>query len=282
MTVGSCIAVIVSLIALVLVVFSFSLVNPEIPEQSRHRFTGYLTWLPELDGFDANELDATLLFNQIILLLASYYAIKWTYNPPTSPRLITRFSYVGENDTSVTTHYFDSILAFYNVMTLLAGVAIFLFGVGKIWVAVGVLHNAAEFTLLVILGSGGRIKSPVFWPILGFYISLVTVCSILFKFPYDALWFKGQGLCFDWALIIEFTRVYVTTLRVLKNGDGTDLINTTDHDHDETDVNVHHDHKNSFHPIINHPHQLLLLIVGAVFHVVGNIVFTLYKYSFNA
>ncbi|CAG8804874.1 4219_t:CDS:2, partial [Racocetra persica] len=166
--------------------------TPEIPDQVPYRFTGYLTWLPKLDGFDGNKLDATLLFNQIILLLSSYYALKWTYNPPTSPKLITRFAHIGENDVTVTTHYFDSILALYIVMTLLAGVAIFLFGVGKIWVAVGVLHNAAEFTVLVILGSGGKIKSQIFWPILGCYISLVTIFSIFFKFPYDAVWFKGQ------------------------------------------------------------------------------------------
>jgi len=280
MKIGACLAVSLSVIALILVLASFHGIDPEVPKQARYRFTGYLTWLPELDGFDANQLDATLLFNQILLLLSSYYAIKWAYNPPTNRKLITRFYSVGDRDAiSIPTIDFDRVLSIYIVMTLLAGVTIFLVGVGKIWVAVGVLHNAAEFTILVMLGSGGRIKSAAFWPVLGAYIATITVTCILFKFPYDALWFKGQGLVFDWALIIEFARVYITTIRELRlggaNRDNLDELVVENED----DPIAHH---KSYHAILNHPHQLLLLVVGAVFHVAGNIVFTVYRFSFLA
>ncbi|CAG8758774.1 20493_t:CDS:2, partial [Gigaspora rosea] len=208
MKTGYCSAVFLSLLALVLVLLSFVGVNPEVPKQVPYRFTGYLSWLPKLEGYDDNMLDAATLFNIITMLLSSYYALKWAYNPPTNPKLITRFYSAGDRDaTSSPTIDFDRALAIYIVTTLLAGAALFFVGAGKIWVAVGIFHNASEFIILIMLGSGGKIKSSssTFWPILGFYIFIISITCTLFKFPYDALWFKGQGLCFDWALIIEFT-----------------------------------------------------------------------------
>ncbi|CAG8580702.1 13805_t:CDS:2 [Dentiscutata erythropus] len=182
----------------------------------------------------------------LLLVLLSFVGV----NPVVPKQTLTGLPVT----TSFPTIAFDRALAIYIGLTTLAGFALFLFSAGKIWVAVGVFHNAAEFVMLVLLGSGGRIKCSAFWPIVGFYISFISITCILFKFPYDALWFKGQGLCFDWALIIEFTRIYLTTKHELR-----------------------HD---SFHPKIYHPNQLLLLIIGSVFHVLGNIVFTVLTNSF--
>lgn len=278
MKISSCFAVFLSLLALVLVLLSFVGINPEVPEQTPYRFTGYLSWLPKLEGYDGNMLDAATLFNIITMLLSSYYALKWAYNPPTNPQLITRFYSAGDRDaTSSPTIDFDRVLAIYIVTTLLAGAALYFVGAGKIWVAIGVFHNASEFIILVMLGSGGRIKSSTFWPILVFYIFLISITCILFKFPYDALWFKGQGLCFDWALIIEFTRIYLTTLHELKHG-GANNDNLNELIENE-DGSSHH---KSFHPTILHPQQLLLLIFGSIFHVLGNFVFTVFIHSFYA
>ncbi|CAG8836078.1 4977_t:CDS:2, partial [Racocetra persica] len=198
--------------------------------------------------FDGNELNATFLFNMVILLLTSYYVIKWTFNPPTKLRLVTHFILKDSNSIPVSTIWFDRALAMYNMVTLLAGVTIFFVGVGKIWATVGVFHSAAEFVILVILGSGGRIKSILYWPILGFYIFIVVIASILLDFPYDALWFKAQGLCFDWALVIEFTLIYMTTCYELKHPD-INILNLT-HDDSEDILD------NSHYPVVNHPHHL--------------------------
>ncbi|CAG8578564.1 5851_t:CDS:2 [Gigaspora rosea] len=271
--------VFLSLLVLVLVLRSFSGFDLSIPEQAPYRFTGYLMWFPELKGYDGNKFDTALLFNQVVLIFSSYFAIKWTYNPPTKRSLITRFYSAGDSVAmSVPTTDFNRAIAIYIVMTLLAGLTIFFAGVGKIWATVGVLHNASEFLILLILGSGGKFNLPVFWPIIAiFYISFITITCILLKFPYDALWFKSQGLCFDWALIIEFTRIYLTTLHELKNG-GANRDNLGELVEKEDKANIHHD------AIVHYPHHLLLLVVGSVFHALGNLnlVFTIYKFSFNA
>ncbi|RIB14075.1 hypothetical protein C2G38_2144238 [Gigaspora rosea] len=275
MKIGGCSAVFLSLLALVLVLLSFVGINPEVPKQAPYRFTGYLSWLPKQEGSDDNMLDAATLFNIITMIIASYYALKWAYNPPTNPKLITHFYSADDNDVaSSPTIDFNRVLAIYIVTTLLAGAVLFFVGAGKIWVAVGVFHNASEFIILIMLGSGGKIKSSTFWPILGFYIFIISITCILFKFPYDALWFKGQGLCFDWALIIEFTRIYLTTLHELKHGGAN---------HDDLDELIENEDDSSQHKsIIHHPHQLLLLIFGAFFHLIGNFVFTIFLYSFYA
>ncbi|CAG8620978.1 16858_t:CDS:2, partial [Dentiscutata heterogama] len=241
MKVGYCLAVALSLLALALVLASFVGVNPEVPEQVPYRFTGYPTWLPKLKGYDPNQLDATLLFNQILLLVSSYFGLKWAFNPPTNRKLITRFYSTSDRDAaSIPTTDFDRVLAMYIVLTLLCGLTIFIAGVGKIWVAVGVLHNAAEFAILVMLGS-------------------------------------GQGLCFDWALIIEFTRIYVTTLRELRLQHRDNLEELVEPEDDDP-----FSHHRSYHAILSHPHQILLLIIGAVFHIAGNIAFTVFRFSFYA
>ncbi|RIB12466.1 hypothetical protein C2G38_2100866, partial [Gigaspora rosea] len=173
--------VFLSLLVLVLVLRSFSGFDLSIPEQAPYRFTGYLMWFPELKGYDGNKFDTALLFNQVVLIFSSYFAIKWTYNPPTKRSLITRFYSAGDSVAmSVPTTDFNRAIAIYIVMTLLAGLTIFFAGVGKIWATVGVLHNASEFLILLILGSGGKFNLPVFWPIIAiFYISFITITCIL-------------------------------------------------------------------------------------------------------
>ncbi|CAG8765319.1 12371_t:CDS:2, partial [Gigaspora rosea] len=198
----------------------------------------------------------------LVLVLLSFVGI----NPEVPKQAPYRFTgYLSwlpkqEDDNDVAsspTIDFNRVLAIYIVTTLLAGAVLFFVGAGKIWVAVGVFHNASEFIILIMLGSGGKIKSSTFWPILGFYIFIISITCILFKFPYDALWFKGQGLCFDWALIIEFTRIYLTTLHELKHGGAN---------HDDLDELIENEDDSSHHKsIIHHPHQLLLLIFD--FHV---------------
>ncbi|CAG8708647.1 1800_t:CDS:2, partial [Cetraspora pellucida] len=171
--------------------------------------------------------------------------------------LVTHFILKDSNSVEIPAIWFDRALAIYIVVTFLAGFTTLFVGIGKIWASVGVFHNAAEFVILFMLGSGGRIKSLVFWLILGFYMSIVVIATTLLEFPYDALWFKGQGLCLDWALLIEFILIYMTTYYEHRHRE-TDILNLN---LDEPDDNIPAAHN------VNHPQQLWLLIIASLIHI---------------
>ncbi|CAG8635528.1 23853_t:CDS:2 [Cetraspora pellucida] len=250
-------AIFVVFLALALVVLSFFRVNFTIPEQVTGQLTGYPTWLPKMKEFDGNKLYAVFLFNQTILLLGSYYTIKWTFNPPTRSRLITHFILKDSNSVQIPTIWFDRALAIYIVVTFFSGFTIWFVGIGKIWASIGVFHNAAEFLILFTIGSGGRIKSLLFWLILVFYMSIIITGTTLLEYPYDALLFKVQGLCFDWALVIEFILIYMTTYYEYRHRE-TDNLNLN---LDEPDDNIPAAYS------VDHTQLLWLLIIASLSHV---------------
>ncbi|RIB21315.1 hypothetical protein C2G38_2176928 [Gigaspora rosea] len=165
----------------------------------------------------------------LVLVLLSFVGI----NPEVPEQVPLSVYCAGDRDaTSSPTIDFDRVLAIYIVTTFLTGAASFFVGVGKIWATVGVFHNASEFIILVMFGSGGRIKSSTFWPILGFYIFFISITCILFKFP--------MMLCGSKARLKHGGANHDDLNELIENEDGSS-------------------HHKSFHPIIHHPHQLLLL-----------------------
>ena len=87
------------------------------------------------------------------------------------------------------------------------------------------------------------------------------------------------GLCMDFALTIEFVRIYIATKEHIREA-GRDTLPLTDDDvnNDNGDDALH---KQFIRPAtINHPNQLLLLIAASGVHVAGNILNTFYSSRF--
>ncbi|KAF9422037.1 hypothetical protein BGZ94_008688 [Podila epigama] len=107
------------------------------------------------------------------------------------------------------------------IYTTLAAVVGYLFlDVGKIWAVVGALHNLLEVALLIVLHSGGRVTSMSFGIYMFIYVCVTIICSVYFSWPLDAIFFRWQGLCSDFGLIVMFTRIYLATKKQLAQFDG--------------------------------------------------------------
>ncbi|CAG8816205.1 12914_t:CDS:2, partial [Cetraspora pellucida] len=188
------IAVLLTLIVFFLCLLTFAGVPHTDLPQDNSRWLKYPAWHPPLKG------------------------ARWTANPPTLPKLQSVFVSETENGTKKISAYgFNRLLVLYSFITMLTLSSILIFDIGKFWVALGILHNASEFSVLVLIGSGGKIRSNLFWGILCCYWFFVYIGSLLIEWPYDAVWFKFQGLCFDYALMFTFIRIYINTNQKLKN-----------------------------------------------------------------
>jgi len=128
-----------------------------------------------------------------------------------------------------------------------------------------------EIAILLLLHNGGKLKSNLTFAWLGGYILLVTILGMKLPWPLDGIWFKVQGLCADYALIIQYTRIYFLTRKNLRetneeqlplNIDEQAILSTS-----ENDISYDEFFPNS----VSHPYQLILLILGSIAHLIGNI-----------
>jgi len=174
-------------------------------------------------------------------------------------------------------------LASYCLVTSLTGFLYYLIDVGKIWSTIGVLHNANEIIILVALHQGGRITSNSFIAWLTFYVLFAGALSIFLEWPFDALWFKVQGLCSDYALVIQFTRIYFNTRKEYGDESHQRLFDPERPRRDNTSeesVVSESEQINDRTVGYFHPNYTLLLILASSFHVIGNLVTTIWIYKF--
>ncbi|GES86771.1 hypothetical protein GLOIN_2v1532168 [Rhizophagus clarus] len=208
---GIIIANITVLVALGILTLSLVGVNElKLPPQANGTHTGYPVWHPPLSNSDEQVNAATIIYSAVLMIIGGALAYKWTnFDTKTNSKLLTYF--VDRELNKVPTIEFDRYLASYCLITSLTGIVYYLIDVGKIWATVGVLHNANEIIIMVSLHQGGRITSNSVLAWLLFYVLFAGALSIYLEWPFDALWFKVQGLCSDFALVIQFTRIYFNT-----------------------------------------------------------------------
>ncbi|KAG0006707.1 hypothetical protein BGZ65_004952 [Modicella reniformis] len=221
----------------------------------------------------------------------------------TLPRLSS-----GERIKEVTSTQFNTFILYYIYATWLAVVGFFLFDISKVWSVVGAMHNLLEVALLVGLHSGGQTTNVRFALYLFTYVFLVVVASIYLPWPVDAVFFRWQGLCSDYGLIIMFSRMYSTTKAQLEISGGADvhdqriaivqsgiacsnniasIYSIQNQSNGDLDTHAHSNNaanNNTVDAINNeldlenpvwsskweNPRQLLFLIVAAIVHTFGN------------
>jgi len=214
------------------------------------------------------------------MVIAGIIGLKTVRNPPTKPKLVTHFYTVSDDSdrdpTGVPTLGFNTLLIFYNWITALTILASLVFDLGKLWSVIGVLHNTAEIIILVLLGNGGRIRNSNFFAwILTYILSVVSIC-IFADWPVDAAFFKFQGLCMDFALVIEYIRIFITTKEHIRDA-GRDTLPLNVDDDDNNDNNNDYRRSSPIWPTtIDHPNHIWLLIIAAGFHLIGNVLATFF------
>ncbi|CAG8539348.1 5689_t:CDS:2 [Acaulospora colombiana] len=234
MTVGPCLIVTISVAALLVVLVSFSTADVgKSLQQAISPHSGYPVWHPPIEDFDPQLYDTAIFFNLISEVLSTYFIFKWV----TSSEKKHATYFVLDDTRTATTDKFNYLLGAYCLFTSINAV-------------------------------GGRLTSNTSVGWLGFYVFLVSALCLLLKWPYDAAWFKMQGLCSDFALFAQFVRMYVTTKRHLRDGHSERRPLNNNVDAAETAVELHHPPENSG---IVHPYQILFLVVASFFHILGNI-----------
>ncbi|KAF9160839.1 hypothetical protein DFQ26_005134 [Actinomortierella ambigua] len=183
--------------------------NP--PPQHISPVTGYPTWHETYPQYE-DELGMAFTSLSLIFTLFSSY-IAWRANRPPSRSLT---GWVSKNGREETSFQINLMVLYYVLATFAAIVGYIFLDVGKIWAVVGALHNLLEVMLLVLFAYGGRVESLSYGLVMFVYVVLTIVLSEYGPWPIDAVFFRWQGLCSDFGLLIFFTRLYVTTLNQLK------------------------------------------------------------------
>ncbi|KAG0374783.1 hypothetical protein BGX24_009927 [Mortierella sp. AD032] len=179
--------------------------NP--PPQSKSPITGFPTWHQD---YENENKEVTLSFTMLALLFsltASYVAYRATKKPS---RSLTGFVTLPSGNEETSTQINEFIQLYINA-TLAAVIGYLFFDVGKMWAVIGALHNLLEVALLVVLQSGGRVTGMSFGLYMFAYVCITILLSVYLPWPMDAIFFRWQGLCSDFGLIIMFVRMHKST-----------------------------------------------------------------------
>ncbi|CAI2184979.1 14011_t:CDS:2, partial [Funneliformis geosporum] len=246
----------------------------EVPQQDVARWTKYPAWHPNIIDYDLEIADSIVLLAFILTSCSAYLGLKWSYKQPKYKKYVT-FFYKDEIATPTTG--FIILLSYYILITGLGEFTYWTLDVGKLWSVTGVLHNVLEIAILILLHNGGKLKSNLTFAWLGGYILLVTILSMKLKWPYDGIWFKIQGLCSDYALIIQFVRVYLSTRKNLREAYDEQLPLNNPVLPSASQNKFSYD---EFFPNnVSHPNQIILLILGSITHLIGNIANSIWMQS---
>ncbi|CAG8443304.1 10312_t:CDS:2 [Ambispora gerdemannii] len=258
------------LILNLLVLLTFPKDMPDPPKQAIVPLTGFPAWHGEKHDEFPEQERAHGILTMLVTFISSYFALKFTAKSLTDSSSHNSYFYFKDN-APIPTTLFNRLLALYNFSTFITSLAFFLFDAGKIFSMFGSLHNFFEVAIMLLLHRGGKVTSYLwYFGLLSVYFLLVQSLNIVFHWPYDAMWFKWQGLTQDFALLILFSRIYVYTKKNLKDDASTALPVTEDEQNNDDSPKL-----NLFPPVINHPREYLLMVMAVIIHVGGNILNTL-------
>ncbi|CAG8489137.1 12872_t:CDS:2 [Ambispora leptoticha] len=275
MSFGGFLAVTISLLALAVLVVTFPKPG-KLPTQVPSDSTGLPTWHGPTD-YDQNRRYSIFTFSFVLQTFAAVYAFKWANNTANIPKKVVSYFSDGISKTRTTT--FNRLLAFYALFTALAALALIAFDIGKLWEAFGLWHNLWEVAILTLLNQSGEIKSVTRYVLgLGTYFLGVNSIVLFLNWPFDAVFFKFQGLIADFALVIFYTRIYLNTRKHIGEEVGEQLpLNIEEYE------NVGGSNEEASKPVlIEHPKQLLLLVAASLVHVLGNLSNTILPESATA
>ncbi|CAB5217583.1 unnamed protein product [Rhizophagus irregularis] len=185
--------------------------------QDNGTHTGLPIWHPPMEGYDYQKVQATVIFSAIMMTIEAHLSFKWTSK--VSKEFITYFVDGEANRTP--TIEFDRLLGWYSAITSITG----------------------------IVNYGGKIKSTTIPAWILSYIMLAASLSFFLDWPFDALWFKMQGLVIDYILFIQFTRMYFDTHKEF--GDKTQRlvdVESTSRDHSSVESDINDKPVGYFHP----------------------------------
>jgi len=104
-----------------------------------------------------------------------------------------------------------------------------------------------------------------------------VILTICLEWPYDSLWFKMQGLCQDYAILIQFTRIYWNTRKGYGDETHQRLFDV------ERPRRDHNSNSGSMRLFQFSPNcYTFILVLGSFIHIFGNVYVTLWYYKTHA
>ncbi|CAG8753240.1 7316_t:CDS:2, partial [Dentiscutata heterogama] len=82
------------------------------------------------------------------------------------------------------------------------------------------------------------------------YILMAEGITILLQWPFDAIWFKFQGLSVDWFFFIQFIRLYLATKRHYREDYIRLPLHTSDNEIESEEHDLPNNDKKDYH--LNH------------------------------
>nr|CAG8553845.1 4215_t:CDS:2 [Entrophospora candida] len=275
--------VLLFVVAYGILLISFAFVPDKKIPQAESPVTHFPTWHPPFDALYGDRMRSIGLLGIVITLLTSIVTYKNAYfTHPANKKVQTYFCSTSNTDgvsSSVltSTQYFNKNFAHYNLGTFSSIIAYYIIDPSKLFTTFAVMHNFFELTLLVSFLSGGQLRTTKqFLWLLTYFMSIASIV-IYVKWPYDALFFKFQGLILDYALVVHFVRTYLTTKYYVNNYDQRHL----DEEDEIEGLSASSPNVGAFY-LVSYPEQLLLLIAGSIIHLIANIFNVVFLLDFFA
>ncbi|RIB00318.1 hypothetical protein C2G38_2105848, partial [Gigaspora rosea] len=241
----------------------FSFLNLDLsnlPPSRNDTITGFQSWFLKIEGFNQETWCSMIGFTSILQIVSGVFMLIWSFKYTT----LNVFIYNGEK---ASTTFFNKLLAAFSIETGIAGIALIIFDLGKLWTITGTIHTYLEVLIIILLQQGGNLDANHnihLYSII--YLLIAEGATILLPFPYNAFWFKFQGLAVDWVLFIQFVRLYFATKRNYREDYISLPLNaSSDNERETEEHNLPDHHKKGYH--LNH---VLLLPFAAFCHIAGN------------
>ncbi|KAJ3104425.1 hypothetical protein HDU96_008933 [Phlyctochytrium bullatum] len=158
-----------------------------------------------------------LIYSAIGICLGLFLAYRYDlYTKLSKPEITGRAEELEQPGSTVPLRGIVNLIRNYLWATLASAIIVMFFDLGKIFSTIGAVHNACEVAICVILAkrNGFQIVQPV---IFVYLTQLWFLCNVL-PWPFDALYFKWQGLAFDCYIFLMFLRLYQVNKALFLSG----------------------------------------------------------------
>ncbi|KAF0465104.1 patatin-domain-containing protein [Gigaspora margarita] len=106
---------------------------------------------------------------------------------------------------------FNTIVTGYIIVTFITFITAAIFGVGKLWSAIGIYHNVLELCLVASLLQKGTFNYIIGLIVIVVYSTSAVAITSQLDWYWDATFFKFQGVILDFLLAALFIRVAIPT-----------------------------------------------------------------------
>ncbi|CAG8459529.1 22373_t:CDS:2 [Cetraspora pellucida] len=182
-----------------------------------------------------------ILFTSIIEIVSGVSMLIWSFNHET-------FNVFVLNEVKVSTTFFNKILAGYVIVNGISTLTLIYSYSIKLFSSIASIHSFFEIFILALLHQGGCVTSNHALASSIIYLLISEGATLLLPIPYSFTWFKFQGLTIDFALFIQFLRIYLTTKKIARNG----YSSLPQHASDENEPEEHNqpNHKCHFYVVL--------------------------------